>query len=62
MNKQSLILLFLILLTIFSWTAYIICVYADVNHIYISTLKITSQISLLLIVLTLAYFRYKSRK
>ena len=62
MNRQSVILLFLILLTIFSWTAYIICVYADVNHIYISTLKIVSQVSILLIMLSLAFFRYKSRK
>ena len=62
MNIQSKILLFLVLLTLFSWVAYVICVYHDVDHMYISILKITSQISTLLIGLTLAYFRYKGRK
>lgn len=62
MNRQSKILLFLVLLTLFSWVAYVICVYHSVNYTYVSILQIIPQVSLLLIVLTLAYFKYKNRK
>lgn len=62
MNRQSKILLILVLLTLFSWVAYVICVYHSVNYTYVSILQIIPQVSLLLIVLTLAYFKYKNRK
>lgn len=62
MNRQSKILLFLVLLALFSWVAYVICVYHSVNYTYVSILQIIPQVSLLLIVLTLAYFKYKNRK
>lgn len=61
MNRQAKILLFLTLLTLFSWVAYVICVYYDVNYTYISILRITSQVAVLLFGLVLAYFRYKNR-